>query len=185
MGDDEATDGRGMNDDEAAAWLPLGEASQRLGISVDALRARIRRGLIEHRKGNDHRVVVLVPAETPTGHGLNRDESALDRLRAELERARGEALKTLERATRAEAALAIAEAMAEERRALAEQLRAELGESRVNFARSEAERRAAQAVAVADVATARAEAEAAQKVIAVLEEQLRQARRPWWRRWLG
>jgi DNA-binding transcriptional MerR regulator len=49
-----------MAGDESTAWLPLGEASQRLGISVDALRARVRRGLVEHRKDNNRRIVVLV-----------------------------------------------------------------------------------------------------------------------------
>jgi hypothetical protein len=79
-----------MAGDEAAAWLPLGEASQRLGISVDALRARVRRGLVEHRKGNDGRIVVLVNDETMSRQSLGGDESD-DRMRQERDEARAEA----------------------------------------------------------------------------------------------
>lgn len=75
-----------------------------------------------------------------------------------------------------------------------ELLREELVEARVTIARLEGQVEAARAVAVADVATARAEVEAREQVIAELRRTLEheraradrieaEARKPWWRRW--
>ncbi len=47
--------------DEAAPWLALSDAASRLGVSVDALRSRIRRGSLRARRGNDNRLFVQVP----------------------------------------------------------------------------------------------------------------------------
>lgn len=66
-----------------------------------------------------------------------------------------------------------------------DQLQEELGEARVRIGRLEEQVKAAQAVAVADVATAEAKVEARDMVIAELKEMLAEARRPWWRRWLS
>jgi chromosome segregation ATPase len=79
-----------MADDEAETWLPLNEASRRLVMTVDALRSRVRRGLIESRKGNDGRIVVRVSDQSATGHDVVANE-ADDLLRQELIEARAEA----------------------------------------------------------------------------------------------
>jgi DNA repair exonuclease SbcCD ATPase subunit len=95
-----------MDEDETPAWLPLGEASQRLDTTVDALRKQIRRGRLQSRKGNDGRLLVLVtggqtPAShvqdsgrTVTSHGEDEGRTVaslldrLDRTRLDLEQAR-------------------------------------------------------------------------------------------------
>src|SRR5215217_533329 len=74
-----------MTDDQSPPWLPLGEAAQRLGITVDALRSKVRRGLVEHRKGNDGRIMVAVTGEAPPSQGLV-DLDELAEARAEVER---------------------------------------------------------------------------------------------------
>ena len=77
-----------------------------------------------------------------------------------------------------------------------ELLREELAEARVMIARLEEQVAAAKAVAVADVATARADVEAAQRAAAAecaakdalvteLKAMLAEARRPWWWRLLN
>jgi hypothetical protein len=59
-----------MVDGEGTAWCTLREAGERLNLSRGALRRRIARGLLEHRKGNDGMVRVLVPSELEPGPGL-------------------------------------------------------------------------------------------------------------------
>ncbi len=66
-----------------------------------------------------------------------------------------------------------------------ELLREELAEARVTIARLEERVEAARAVAVADVATARAELEARERYMAQLEAMLAEARKPWWSRWFA
>ena len=62
-----------MVNDPEAVWLPLSEAASRMGLTVDGLRSRIRRGLVTTRRGNDRRL--LVPVSTDTlANGRDRDE---------------------------------------------------------------------------------------------------------------
>ena len=56
-----------MDNGQDAAWLPLSQAGQRLGLSRGALRKRIARGRLEARKSNDGLVRVLVTGETEPG----------------------------------------------------------------------------------------------------------------------
>lgn len=144
-------------------WLPLNEAARRLNLSTEAVRARIRRGQIESRRGNDGRLTVLVdvqPESEQRSASPNSDETIL-RLRAEIDEARADA---------------------DHWRGLAE----ERGERAI---RAEERAEAARAVATADVEAARrvAEAEIAakQELIEELKAMLAEARRPWWRRWRG
>jgi hypothetical protein len=65
------------------------------------------------------------------------------------------------------------------------ELRQQTGDLRVELAKAQAEREAARAVAIADVATAQAEVTAKDELIAELKMLLSEARRPWWRRWIG
>jgi hypothetical protein len=97
-----------MDSDQSATWLPLGEAARRLGVTVDSLRARTKRGLVEHRKGNDGRIMVLVTGESAASQGLV-DPDELAEARAEVERWRAlaeqrgiDVARAEERATAAE-----------------------------------------------------------------------------------
>src|SRR5215207_1162000 len=96
--------------------MTVSEAATRLRLSTEAVRARIRRGHLDARTGNDGRKLVLVPgsqleaAESERGTNDGRTasadrpiadhtanglaallESELDRLRSELERTRTDA----------------------------------------------------------------------------------------------
>jgi hypothetical protein len=66
-----------------------------------------------------------------------------------------------------------------------DELLQEVMDLRVALARAEAERDAERRVAVADVATARAEAAAKDALIVELKALLAEARKPWWRRLIG
>jgi hypothetical protein len=131
-----------MDTDQPAAWLPLAEAANRLGVTVDSLRKKASRGLVEHRKGNDGRVMVLVGGETTASQWL-ADPDELAEARAETERWR---------------------ALAEQRG--------------IDLARAEERATAAERVAAAESA-------AKDQLIDELKAMLAEARRPWWRRWIG
>ena len=129
-----------MTDDQSPPWLPLGEAAQRLGITVDALRSKVRRGLVEHRKGNDGRIMVAVTGEAPPSQGLV-DLDELAEARAEVERWRTlaeergiELARAEERVTATErvaaAEVAAKEELIQELRKISGSLRAELAEAR-------------------------------------------------------
>ena len=49
-----------MDQGNGAVWLRLAEAAPQLGLSLDGLRARVRRGQISSRRGNDGRLLVAV-----------------------------------------------------------------------------------------------------------------------------
>lgn len=146
-------------------WLPLAEAAARLGKTTDAVRSMIRRDKLVTRKGNDGSVLVGVPPTAGDGQATADDQAAdgqeMAALRSTVEELRAEIMELRERLARADV--------------------------EVDKARSVAEARieAVRAVAVADVATARAELEAKEQIIAELRAMLAEARKPWWRRWLG
>jgi hypothetical protein len=50
-----------VGEDVATVWLSIAEAAPRLGVTVDGLRSRVRRGLVTPRKGNDGRLLVPYP----------------------------------------------------------------------------------------------------------------------------
>jgi hypothetical protein len=71
-----------MDDDQTPIWLPLGEASQRLDTTVDALRKQIRRGRLQSRKGNDGRLLVLVTGgRTLAGHVQDNGQTLASHVR--------------------------------------------------------------------------------------------------------
>jgi hypothetical protein len=74
------------SDQPGAAWLPLAEAAKRLGVTVDSLRKRANRGLLEHRKGNDGRITVLVGGGETAASQWLADPDELAEARAEAER---------------------------------------------------------------------------------------------------
>ena len=119
-----------MAEGEPGAWLPLADASRRLGLTVDALRHRVRKGELDSRRGNDGRVLVLVGGEPPASARIADAGAELALLRDEL-------ADVANRASRAEGELAgLREALAEARGALAaeragrERLETQLAEAR-------------------------------------------------------
>lgn len=119
-------------------WLPLAEAAPRLGLSLDALRARVRRGMVTTRKGNDGRHHVAVPpesehAEPDTGLSDEADElrTEIDELRAELGHAQIQAAR-LE--AQLEAAGEVRAAQVGALRELADRLTVELATARAELA---------------------------------------------------
>ncbi len=119
-----------MAEGEPGAWMPLADASRRLGLTVDALRHRVRKGELDSRRGNDGRVLVLVGGEPPASERIADAGAELALLRDEL-------ADVASRASRAEGEMAgLREALAEDRGALAaeragrERLEAQLAEAR-------------------------------------------------------
>jgi hypothetical protein len=144
--------------------VPLAEAAVMAGRHPEALRSMIRRGQLAARRDNRRGWLVAAPqpAEQNTqpvnDRPLSNLEDALAELREELTGLR-EALARSEAGH--EAALA--------------QARAE-GEARVAIATAES---------TAHAAKAEAEAAAQRELVTELRKLLDDARRPWWRRWVG
>ena len=137
-----------------AVWLRLAEAAPELGLSLDGLRARVRRGQITSRRGNDGRLLVAVNGtvresareqggdSASTVHESTHEQgqhSAADLLAAceRAARAEGELVglrEALARAdaalTRVEAALARADAALALERSRADRLAADLAHAR-------------------------------------------------------
>jgi hypothetical protein len=87
--------------DEMTTVLPVADAAARLGVSVDAIRSRVRRGHLETRRGNDGKTLILLPnsilEQARDGLGLGEDELVAelrqerDRLLTERDQSRTEA----------------------------------------------------------------------------------------------
>ncbi len=176
----------------------LAEASQLTGLSTEALRLRIKRGKLAAEKGNDgHPRVRLTSADLedfrrqfdqhqPTltrqygnkANALKVLGSGVDALREQLERERDAAR------------LAVAKAEVE-----SATLRDRIEYERERADRAEAEREVARTEAAAErarAALAEPEREATKVAAAAAEGEakglrlaLEEARRPFWRRWLG
>ncbi len=155
--------------DPSSLYL-LTEAAERTGLTVDALRKRIRRGKLDTVKGNDGLVRVRLTSADMEAPRLGEGQP-----KASPPDENGQTIKALE----AEAA-ALRERVAKaegESGTLREQVESERGRA----AKAEAERDAARAEREdAKVAAAAAEGEAKGLRLA-----LEEARRPFWRRWLG
>ena len=54
-----------MSEDVSVERLSVAEAAEALGVTRDAIHKRIRRGSVEHEKGEDGRFYVYVDASTP------------------------------------------------------------------------------------------------------------------------
>lgn len=107
MPDDTMPTGPGQDTDR----LTVADAAERLGVTHDAIRARLRRGTLEGEKEGDHWYVFL-PRDagqdtdaTATGHDttpavalVEQMQSEVDYLRAELTAARIQAAQERERA---------------------------------------------------------------------------------------
>ena len=146
--------------DQEPPRLPLAEAAARLGKSVDAVRAMIRRGKLLTQRGNDGRLLVSVPPSLAQADDQARLGVSLGNGEAGDRSGLGASLGESKATTRL---------LAERDEALAE----------ADHWREQAHR--------AELAQARAEAELGAKdaLVAELKALLAEARRPWWRRWLG
>ena len=123
--------------------LSLADAAARLGKSVDAVRAMIRRGKLATVRGNDGRLLVTVPPSLDQATDRPRpgadeagdrlslgDEGQVSRLLVERDEALAEADHWREQAHRAELAQARAEAELGAKDALVAELKAMLAEAR-------------------------------------------------------
>jgi chromosome segregation ATPase len=169
---------------EQQGLFTLADASRLSGLSTEALRLRIKRGKLAAEKGNDGQPRVQLTAadleefrrqagqqkstltrqDDDKANALRMLEAAVDALR---EQAGRDLAELRERAAKAEGESAILREQVESERG-----RADRAEARAT--KAEAEREAAK------VAAASAEGEV-RGLRLVLEE----ARRPFWRRWLG
>lgn len=127
--------------DQTPSFIPLSEAAARLGVTVDALRARLRRdksGTLRTTRGNDGRLLVALPG----GHEASAPPSSddADALLGELAEARAEAERWRTEAEQARHAQVRAEAELGAERRLAEELRALLHEARKPWLRRVLER---------------------------------------------
>jgi hypothetical protein len=191
----------------AEQWLTYQQAGDALGMSAEAVRQRARRLGWRTQPGNEGRTLVLVPddpavrprrppVQTPVQPAGQTGEDAdlaefLERLEGERDAARlaaakaegeGAALREVlgrdrERADKAEAAAAVVPD-------LRERLGRAEGESGTLREQARAERDRATA-AEAELERARLGRAAAEAGMKELREALAEARRPFWRRWLG
>ncbi len=120
-------------------WLTVAEAAPRMGLTVDGLRSRIKRGLAKTRRGNDGRVLVNVAMNgSEFGRGPSHEPAMAGSADHEPERdLLPDLLEARDRAARAEAALAEVraalareEAAREREQARGDRLEAELAEAR-------------------------------------------------------
>jgi hypothetical protein len=110
-----------MDQGNGARWLKLAEAAPQLGLTIDGLRARIKRGQITTRKGNDGRLLVSVaangaepshePSHEPAQNGSEADHESAHELAGTGSDGAGhnlllDLLDARERAARAEGELA-------------------------------------------------------------------------------
>ncbi len=151
--------------EEAAnfARLTVVEAAHQLGITTEGVRARIKRGAYETQQGNDRRRRVLVPrselARTDTQqHQTDAHEDGLrDLLEGELDRLASELERT---------------------RADVETWRTKAEQAGLEAARHEADHNAAERI-IADLTQQR------DRLADQLSALITDARRPFWRRWVG
>lgn len=167
---------------EQGSWLTLSEAASRSGLHKEALRARAKRGQLQHRRSNRGEMLVLLPPELLTpAQGFAHPAQGFAQPAAQA--AHGSAPEQ-------------AQAQVEQLAELLRDAEGELAEAKVIIATLKEQTESARAVAIADVATARAEIEAQGLVLVELRrtldhERLRadrleaELRRPWWRRLIG
>jgi hypothetical protein len=133
-------DGQDNDTDQAPPRLPLTEAAARLGKSVDAVRAMIRRGRLSTIRGNDGRLLVTIPPElirvsdqasaSPTDQARLVGDQVMTRLQAERDEALAEAEHWRMAAHNEALARVRAEATAEAKETIVAELRALLADAR-------------------------------------------------------
>jgi hypothetical protein len=183
------------------------QAAEALGIEAEAVRARLRRGALRRgpRTNDDRPTVLLSPADISTiragiRHDRPESDAASSPDSAGRPDERDRTIKALEDAidllreqfgqdrTTLEAAVVELKARAEraEMEASAERGRAERAETDRDAARAGASaERTRAAKAEAEREQARVQAAAAEGEVRGLRLALEEARRPFWRRWLG
>jgi hypothetical protein len=164
-------------------WCSYRELAEAWNVAPPAAKARVRRAGWRRQTGNDGAVRIEVPVEALTPVAATSPPT----LPATEEATSPPTLAPASPLDSPAVAVFVAELREERDRARSEtaELREKMVMLRERIARLEGEAAGMRATAIADVATARAEVEAMQKIVTLLEGQLREARRPWWRRWWG
>jgi hypothetical protein len=147
---------------EPDTWLTLGEAAARTGWRPERIRSLARRGTMPRRRGNGRDWLYQVTPELVAA----RAEERADPRAGTDETARWQAV--------------------------AAELQDEVAELRIGLARAEeraaaGERLAAAEIAARDAVLAELRAQVEREIARgdALADQLAEARRPWWRRWIG
>jgi hypothetical protein len=174
--------------DPDVRWMSYAEAARTLRVTPESLHRRMRRNGWARREGNDGKPRVAVPLDVlrrfdpvpddalddgPDARGAVPD-NVLDERDLTIEALEGERDAARLAAAKAEGESATLREQVESERARAGKAEAERDTERARAAQAEREREAAK------VAAAAAEGEAKG-----LREALAEARRPFWRRWLG
>lgn len=115
-------------DMQELAVVSVGEAAERLGRSVDAVRSLVRRGRLAARRGNNGQLLVTLPpdatVETPVAdEASDSRDDALAVMRDEAEHWRREAEEARVRAARAEGEVAAQRELVGELKRLLEETR--------------------------------------------------------------
>jgi hypothetical protein len=168
-----AMDQGGDPADERATTVGVGEAADLLGQSPDAVLSALgQRSLAGWRDGQgEWRIPIANLPAAPDQHGSGPHRTVLDLLHKELDRLHAE--------------LRQARDAAEQALRQVNERQATIADLRVAIARSEERIKAVEAVALADVATAQADAAAKEQLIDELRASVAWHRVPGWRRWLG
>ena len=153
---------------EEQPWLSLTEAAAVSGLAREAIRARVRRGLITARKGNRGELMVQLSAGLVAEVGQG-EAAAMAGLVADPTAEVAELRQALARATaEVDTARAVAVAGVDTAKAVAE--------ARVEAARD---------AAAARVSAAKVEVAALRELADRLTAELARPRRPWWSRLIG
>jgi chromosome segregation ATPase len=161
-------------DDEAKPYL-LTEASRLTGLSVDALRKRIERKKLHGSRSNEDgqwRVWLTSKDVETAKSGQTADKSGQD-ADGPLDESR--TIKALEGEV-----VTLREGLARERER-ADRVEAELSAERARAGQAEREREEARVKA----ATAEGEVKGVREALDQARQELADARRPFWRRWIG
>jgi chromosome segregation ATPase len=184
-----------MTDTERSVLMPLSAAARTLGVSVDALRHKIKRGKLSAVRDNTGRLMVRINSDiadagqtasrlalpsasapaSSASHGEPADspDDQVEWLRKLVAELRAEHAAELDRQRTDHAAeLERMVGQTERERRRADRLEVERDEARLEA------RQAAQ-----DAAEARGRANALSGQVEVLQLNLADARRPWWHRW--
>jgi hypothetical protein len=175
-----------MSDQPTSLFL-LTEAAERTGLTVDALRKRIRRGKLEVVKGNDGLVRVRLTSADLEALRLGDGRTGWPEPSASEENTQAMAALEAERdAARLAAATAEGEAKALRDALGREQQRADKAEGESATLREQVESARARAgEAERGREDARVKAAASEAEAKALREALALMQRPFWRRWLG
>jgi len=156
----------------AERWLTYQQAGELLGMTAEAARHRARRMKWRTQPGNEGRALVLVPDDA---------EAAKPPVRPPVRTAVQTPVRTAMQASNDNVLAGLLREQLERAAGEVAAVRAELDKALACAAQAEAEREAARIA----VAAAEGELKGLQATMAETREALAEARRPFWRRWIG